>query len=99
MNRSQKGVMQSFRAQVAMAPMTNVRIQFRMPILLRPTHVKQVHPLAQRLQTRQKPHYPNGLPCITLRGDRRTATPIQESHHVVGMVFPLPVSGALFFGK
>lgn len=44
MNRSRKGVMQSFRTQVAMAPMTNVRIQFRMPILLRPTHVKQVHP-------------------------------------------------------
>jgi hypothetical protein len=43
MNRSQKGVMQSFRTQVAIAPMTNVRIQFRMPILLRPTQAKQAH--------------------------------------------------------
>jgi hypothetical protein len=43
MNRSQKGVMQSFRTQVAIAPMTNVRIQFRLPILLRPTHGKQAY--------------------------------------------------------
>jgi hypothetical protein len=45
MNRSQKDVMQRVRTQGAIAPMTNVRIQFRMPILLRPMHAKQAHPL------------------------------------------------------
>jgi len=43
-------------------------------------------PFAQRLKKGQKPHYPNGLPSITLRGDRRAETPIQESRHAMGMV-------------
>ena len=100
MNRSQKGVMQSFRTQVAMAPMTNVRIQFRMPILLRPMHAKQAHPPWRNASKRDKnPTTQMGYPPSPFAVIDATATPIQESRHAVGMVFPLVVSGALFFGK
>jgi len=33
---------------------------------------------------KKKPHYPYGLPNITLCGDRRIATPTQESPNAVG---------------
>jgi hypothetical protein len=47
-------MMPSFRTQGAIAPMTNVRIQFRMSILLRPMHAKQARPLWRNASKRDK---------------------------------------------